>query len=189
MHRRTVRYTVAVGVIGSALLPLLTGAVAGVGACPTTLPDTIAALFEPNGSCDANGDGISSAADVVAAVTALLAAPTPTNTPVLSITPGSVTPTATTTPSLTPTPRPCPANGATLVFEIDNQTGADTVNVTLSGAQLDTACAGDLGTTYSLPLICSGRGVVSCGEISGLAPGWWRHSFAVTSPRTRQRQH
>jgi hypothetical protein len=89
-----------------------------------------------------------------------------------------------------PTPAACPASGADLVLEVDNQTGHSSVSVTLSGERLGNTCvAGTLTTSYRLTVQCSGTGVVTCGQLGLLAPGTWHHAINLVQPRTGQAQH
>src|SRR5262249_29682991 len=98
--------------------------------------------------------------------------------------------TLTRTATRTPTPGMCPTTGATLVFEIDNQTNASPISIILTGERIDQACnTPALATSYNVNLECSGSGIVSCGTADGLAPGTWRHSVAVLTPHTGQLQH
>jgi Right handed beta helix region len=153
------------------------------------LPTVVVALFDDSSdSCDVNGDGVVSAADVTGAifVQAAPASPTPTRT----------SPTATATPTVsvspvvtaTPTVLACPGSGADLVIEVDNETGEPSVSMELTGERVGQECAaGTLTTSYDQTIECSGAGIVSCADLSGLAPGSWVHSIRVAS--TGQLQH
>jgi hypothetical protein len=46
-----------------------------------------------------------------------------------------------------------------------------------------------LATSYAITTECTGTAVVTCGDITGLAPGSWRHSISVIAPSTGQIQH
>ena len=174
-----------------------------------------AAIFQGAAdACDLNGDGIVSAADVTLV---LLGTVTPTHTPPPASTPTpsptvapDTTPTATATSTFdasltatpsstvtltptatrTPTPADCPTAGADLTVAIDNQTGAAALSVILTGERIGEGCRTiGLATSYSLPVECSGAGVVTCATTNQLAPGAWRHSLRVLTPHTGQLQH
>lgn len=198
---------------GAALLLLLRlsmPAAAGAIAC-NDLGSVIAAIFgDPSGACDPNADGVVSAADLAygsltpttpTPTTPASATPTPTPnraasptataTSELTATP-TVTSTATVTPTATRTPTPgiCPTAGASLVIEMDNQTGSAPVSVVLTGERIEEAChTTALSTSYSLTTECSGSGVVVCATANDLAPGEWRHTVRVLTPKTGQLQH
>ncbi|MFI5395101.1 MAG: right-handed parallel beta-helix repeat-containing protein [Candidatus Binatia bacterium] len=88
-----------------------------------------------------------------------------------------------------PAPPACSV-GKDLVVEIDNQTGRSPVSIVLSGERLGAECvAGSLATSYRVAVDCSGTGLVTCGQISALAPGSWRHSILMVLPDTGQNQH
>ena len=178
-----------------------------------------AAIFQGAAdACDLNGDGIVSAADITRMLLGS-ATPTPssssppnptaTQTPSSTVAPDS-TPTATATSTLdasltatptstvtltptatrTPTPADCPTAGAELAVEIDNQSGAPALSLNLTGERIGAGCrTTGLATSYSLPVECSGAGVVTCATTRELAPGAWRHSLRVLTPRTGQLQH
>jgi hypothetical protein len=161
---------------------LVTGVTAGsaLAQC-TTVDAVVSALFSTaSNTCDVNLDGVVSAADLSAAI----------------VGPGSLGPTATATPSLTPQPSAtptaplCPTAGAALEIEIDNQTQAQSISVSVTGSQLVEGCrTAALATAYSQVLDCSGTGVAVCGTLSQLAPGFWRHSIRMVTPNTHQVQH
>ena len=190
---------------GAALLLFLTlstPAAAVANVCNDAGAVIVAVFADPSDTCDLNGDGVVSAADITRAL--LDPVPptlTPTSTPSATATPttalaDSPTPTVTATPTITPTatrtstPGVCPTTGADLVVEIDNQSGTSPVSVVLTGKRIDEACRTTvLPTSYSLTVECSGSSVITCGTTSGLAPGDWRHSVRVLTPRTGQLQH
>jgi len=178
-------------------------AVANGVACKQ-LDAAIAAIFDdPTAPCDHNDDGSVSAADVTRLlVNTVPPTPTlttsPTATTTLTETPdlNSPTPTMTPTPTITPTatrthtPALCPTSGADLDIVIDNQSETSPLSITVTGERIDTACRTTvLPTSYSVAVECPGSGVVTCGTVSQLAPGEWRHSLHVLTPRTGQVQH
>ncbi len=154
---------------------------AATAGCDVT--QVTAAIFDSTvGSCDLNGDGVVSAADLTEAIILLPPPATPTN---------SSSPTVTATPTITgtPTKAACPS-GAELMIEIDNRTGSSPISVVVTGERLSEECgAGTLDTLYSQTLDCAGVGVVSCAQFSALAPGLWRHSISVIAPSNGQLQH
>ncbi len=104
--------------------------------------------------------------------------------------PATITPTATAPPTATPTPQLCPSAAAELVFEIDNQTGVSPVAVGFRGERPTTDCSTSaLATSYAINVECAGTGIITCGDVTGLAPGSWWHSISVTAPSTGQVQY
>ncbi len=173
----------------------LAGAASPIPCSPGQAPPVeqiVPAIFGSGAAdCDPNGDGRISAADLPALALAVASGgtATPTGTPTESGTPTSTpTPTATPLATATGTPRACPSATADLMVDIDDRSGAASVNVVLSGQALGGSCAGGAGET-SYHQSCSGSGSFSCGPIAGLAPGPWRHSIEVTSPDTGQKQY
>lgn len=170
------------------------GLVIGADCALVVSPDVVTAAIFSGGPApvDANCDGALSAADVSAAIRSLA---TPHTPPAQSPTPtpsASATRTASPLPagSYTPTPtlRSCPTAGARLVVDVANQTGVAAISVVLTGERLDRECEpGPLAVSYQVT--CSGAALGTCGSITGLAPGSWRHSIAVVSPSTGQVQH
>lgn len=101
----------------------------------------------------------------------------------------TATPTDTPTTTQTPTPPDCPASGAELWIDIDNQTNTLPVFVSLSGERIGADCRTQtLSTSYAVNVSCAGA-TLPCATLSGLAPGYWRHSIAVLAPATNQAQH
>jgi hypothetical protein len=167
-----------------------------------------AAIFEC-AACtaqDANSDGAVTAADLVRLVSLLgppLPTPTPTNTmptatPTATGTPtetpsATFTPTETLTPTQTLTPTPtatptlgiCPTEGAAVQIDTDNQTGIETIRVTLDGSLVNATCrnASGLDETYSVSSAANPQ------SITHLAPGVWVHTVSVDTPATGQHQH
>ena len=151
--------------------------VAGAAAaqqCDPVLPevsDVVSAIYAAEPSCDLNADGTVTAADITAAIGRRF--PTPTPTPSLTATP---TPTATSTATVTPTGTLCPLSGAELIVDVDNRTGLPDLTVNLSGERMGTECSGSSTTSYDETRTCPGDGN-PCLDLTGLAPGWWRHSI------------
>jgi hypothetical protein len=205
---RSVRFCRAAALL--LCLCLSAPAAAGVLAC-NDFGTVVAAIFtDPSSGCDLNADGVVSAADLTYAslspttpTASASASPTATPTPNLDGSPTatatseltatpSITNTSTLTPTATRTPTPgiCPTAGAGLIIEIDNQTGTAPLSVVLTGERIEEACQTTaLSTSYSVTTECSGSGVVVCATASDLAPGEWRHSLHVQTPRTGQLQH
>ncbi|MFQ5664962.1 MAG: right-handed parallel beta-helix repeat-containing protein [Candidatus Binatia bacterium] len=188
-------------VLVGVLRPVLAGPV-DCGDPPVTATVTVA-LFsggDAGATCDANADGMVTAADVTTVVLSLVvpsrsptaeptADPSPTRSPQVTPTP-TVTATPTGTATMTPTPRACPNFGSALQIQIDNQSGVSPVSIVVSGARTGQECRpGSLSTSYEMKIECTGTGVVTCGQLDGLAPGWWRHSIDVKKPRKGQMQH
>jgi hypothetical protein len=74
--------------------------------------------------------------------------------------------------------------------EVDNQSGAAALSVSLTGERIGEGCRSSaLATAYDLTVECSGSGVVRCGTPTALAPGKWRHSLRLLIPHTGQLQH
>jgi len=108
---------------------------------------------------------------------------TPTASPTASNTPP---PTATATPTILDTATPtstatpgsivCPADGGTLVIQVDNESGAPQ-EVTFNGSVLTSSCSGGVGA-YSSTTTC-GVGVTDCLTLAGLSSGIWKHQISA----------
>lgn len=163
---------------------------AGTVACDAWPPDPLPVIHgifaaEPDLCCDANGDGLVSAADLVSASLAARPSPTATGTET-----ATASPTSSPSPTSTPTPAICPDGGAGLEIGIDNQTGAESVTVALSGQRVGEHCAaGALAGTYEMTLACGAGAAETCARLRGLAPGFWLHSVRVIEPARGQVQH
>lgn len=91
--------------------------------------------------------------------------------------------TATDTPTAAPTATPssggvtdCPAGGALLTVQVDNQTGVPQ-SVTFIGSVLAPSCAGG-ATSFTSTATCS-AGMTDCLIIPGLASGIWKQEISV----------
>ena len=106
---------------------------------------------------------------------------TPSNTPTSTAT---ATPTILDTATIAPTPTStatpaslvCPANGATLVIQVDNESGVPQ-QVTFTGNVLTPSCFGGVGG-YSSTTTC-GVGVTDCLTLTGLSSGIWKHQISA----------
>lgn len=76
---------------------------------------------------------------------------------------------------------PCPGTAAVTIYARNLSDDASVV-VTVDGSLVDAAatCTGSGIETYTATLSCAGRGVVRCGEISGLRPGAWINRLSAT---------
>lgn len=84
----------------------------------------------------------------------------------------------------------CPTTTASIVLDIENRTGGQTVDVTLVGTRLVCDCAGGGGAlTFESSFTCLGVDAQRCGEVTGLAPGEWLLELRVDAPGTGQVQY
>lgn len=102
---------------------------------------------------------------------------TPSNTPTSTATATpTILDTATITPTTTPASLVCPANGATLVIQVENESGVPQ-QVTFTGNVLTPSCFGGIGA-YSSTTTC-GVGVTDCLTLAGLSSGIWKHHISA----------
>jgi hypothetical protein len=167
------------------------------------------ATFEGSGCARAevNGDGVLSAADIVAEiplvvgalappVTATVTTSTPPTTPAITPSPtptltATVTPTlsaappptVTARPTITPTFVTCPASPAAVLLTVSIPFGDVPISATVSGRLSAPSCinAAGLDETYSVVVGAAPQ------TIGHLAPGTWVHTLDVGS--TGQHQH
>lgn len=87
-------------------------------------------------------------------------------------------------------PPSCPQAPARLRFDVDNRSGARTLEVTVRGERLGCECrAGDLVTSFARTFTCLGPEPLRCGDVSDLAPGEWLLEFRVGQPDFGQVQY
>jgi len=174
--------------------------VAGATGATVSLEEVVAGIFgAPNSDADANGDHVTSAADLVAvlrvaarpeASASPTSSPTPTATPSPTPQPSDSPAPSSPPPTATATPYPCPGEGAELVIEIENRTARERVVAVVEGERIEGSCVGGSGVdAYRETIECSGTDTMPCAVLPGLRPGLWRHSIEVREPPTGQLQH